>query len=224
MPGCCGYRAVTEAAGVAQPGDPAVRRGQRALGGGDDRLDGLGGHGDLLDADAEQGRVGEREGPEPEGPGGDQVGGRVAAFDMLGARLEQLPSNGDPAADLIAAGTQGFRPFALTHPALFRIGIQQVSVPAETVQAIIPAAERALPALHRRIARLRDAGLLGDRTVAAAAWEFHAACEGLAALELRCALPADDGQQMWQDTLGSLVTGWQHVTPANRHDDPPGRP
>jgi AcrR family transcriptional regulator len=153
----------------------------------------------------------------------------VRAFDMLAASVEQLPSAGDPAADLVAAGTFGFRPFALNHPALFRIGIQQTSVPAESAEAIVSAAERALPALHRRIARLRDAGRLGARTVAAAAWEFHAACEGLAALELRCTFSADDSQRLWEDTLGALVAGWQHVTPgatpfANHQDDPPARP
>ena len=87
-------------------------------------------------------------------------------------------------------------------------------MPAQVVQAITPAAERALPALHRRIARLHDAGRLGTRTVTDAAWEFHAACEGLAAFELRCAFRAEDGERLWQDTLSSLVAGWQYITPA----------
>jgi AcrR family transcriptional regulator len=137
----------------------------------------------------------------------------VRAFDMLGAAVERLPAADDPAAGLVAAGTLGFRPFALAHPALFSIGIQQASVPAQVVQAIVPAAERALPALHRRIARLQDAGCLGARTVPDAAWQFHAACEGLAALELRCTFTAGDGHRLWQDTLASLVAGWPHVSP-----------
>jgi AcrR family transcriptional regulator len=137
----------------------------------------------------------------------------VRAFDMLGAIVESLPAASDPAEDLVAAGALGFRRFALNHPALFQIGIQKTSVPAEVAQAIGPAAERALPALHRRIARLRDAGRLGGRTVPEASWEFHATCEGLAALELRCALSPEDGQRLWYDTLSALVAGWQHVTP-----------
>lgn len=135
----------------------------------------------------------------------------VRAFDMLAAIVESLPPASDPAADLVAAATLGFRPFALNHPALFQIGIQQTSVPPEVTQTIAPAAERALPALHRRIARLRDAGRLSGRTIAEAAWEFHATCEGLAALELRCALRPEDGHRLWHDTLSALVTGWQHV-------------
>ena len=138
----------------------------------------------------------------------------VRAFDMLGAMVDRLPLTSDPAADLVAAGTLGFRAFALTHPALFRIGIQQASVPSDVTRAIAPAAERALPVLHRRIARLRDAGRLGGRTIPEAAWEFHAACEGLAALELRCTIRPEDGQRLWHDTLSALVAGWQHVNPS----------
>ena len=135
------------------------------------------------------------------------------AFDMLAAMVDRLPPASDPAADLVAAGTLGFRPFALNHPALFQIGIQQTSMPSDVAQTIAPAAERALPALHSRIARLRDAGRLGARTIPEAAWEFHAVCEGLAALELRCTLRPEDGQRLWEDTLSALVAGWQHVTP-----------
>jgi AcrR family transcriptional regulator len=153
----------------------------------------------------------------------------VRAFDMLGAMVDRLPPVGDPAADLVAAGTLGFRSFALTHPALFQIGIQQTSVPPDVARAIAPAAERALPALHRRIARLRDASRLGVRTIPEAAWEFHAACEGLAALELRCTIPPEDGQRLWHDTLSALVAGWQLVTPGatpttNAQKHPSARP
>lgn len=144
----------------------------------------------------------------------------VRAFDLLGAMVDALPVTSDPAADLVAAGTRGFRPFALQHPALFRIGVQQTAVPSDAVQRIVPAAERALAALHRRIARLRDAGRLGTRTISEAAWEFHAACEGLAALELRCVIRPDDGLRLWQDALSALVAGWPHVVPA---DNGPGR-
>ena len=153
----------------------------------------------------------------------------VRAFDMLAAIVESLPPASDPAAGLVAAGTFGFRPFALNHPALFQIGIQGTSVPPDVTQTIAPAAERALPALHRRIARLRDAGRLGGRTVPEAAWEFHATCEGLAALELRSALRPEDGQRLWHDTLSALVAGWQHITPgatptATAPEHPPARP
>ena len=113
----------------------------------------------------------------------------LRAFDMLGAMVDRLPVTSDPAADLVAAGALGFRRFALSHPALFQIGIQQTSVPSDVAQTMVPAAEHALEALHRRIARLHDTGRIGARTAPEAGWEFHAACEGLAALELRCIFP-----------------------------------
>jgi AcrR family transcriptional regulator len=137
----------------------------------------------------------------------------VRAFDMLAAMVESLPPTSDPAADLVAAGTLGFRLFALNHPALFRIGIQQTSVPTDVARMIIPAAERALPALSRRIARLDEAGRLGARAITEATQEFHATCEGLAAIELRCWIRPEDGHRLWHDTLSALVAGWQHVTP-----------
>ena len=136
----------------------------------------------------------------------------VRAFDMLGAMVDRLPLTNDPAADLVAAGTLGFRPFVLNHPVLFQIGFQK-TLSSEVAQAMVPAAERALTTLHRRIARLRDARRLGARTIPDASWEFHAACEGLATLELRCIVPPEHAKRLWQDTLSALVAGWQHVTP-----------
>src|SRR5215471_20617774 len=53
----------------------------------------------------------------------------VRAFDMLTAIVESLPPASDPAADLVAAATLGFRRFALDHPALFQIGFQETSMP-----------------------------------------------------------------------------------------------
>jgi AcrR family transcriptional regulator len=137
----------------------------------------------------------------------------VRAFDILGAMVDSLPLTSDPEADLVAAGTLGFRPFVLSHPVLFQIGFQQTSVPSEVAQAMVPAAERALATLHRRIARLRDAGHLGARTIPEASLEFHAACEGLAALELRCIIRPEHGQRLWHDTLSALVAGWQVTRP-----------
>ena len=41
-----------------------------------------------------------------------------------------------------------------------------------------------------------------------AALEFHALCEGLAALEERGILPADEAEHIWRDALRALVAGW----------------
>ena len=61
--------------------------------------------------------------------------------------------------------------------------------------------------LKARVDRLAGAQLLGGRTIDDAACEFHALCEGLAAVELRGMLGKGDGERLWRDALGALVTG-----------------
>src|SRR5262245_56592014 len=45
------------------------------------------------------------------------------AFELLRADVEALPATDDPAADLVEAGVEVFRRFAVEHPSLFRIGL-----------------------------------------------------------------------------------------------------
>jgi hypothetical protein len=42
--------------------------------------------------------------------------------------------------------------------------------------------------------------------------QFHALCEGLAALELRAALPAEDAERIWRDAFTALIAGFT-ITP-----------
>jgi AcrR family transcriptional regulator len=133
----------------------------------------------------------------------------VRAFDLLGGMVDALALTDDPAQDLVTAGVSGFRTFALAHPALFRVGVQLTDVPTETFTAIGAAAERALVPLHRRVGRLLDAGGLGARSMADATLQFHATCEGLAAVELRRLVSPADGPLLWTDTLHCLVAGWR---------------
>jgi hypothetical protein len=87
----------------------------------------------------------------------------------------------------------------------------------ETVRAIFPAAQRALTSLHARVQSLQDRGGLRGRSVSDAAWQFHAACEGLAALELRGVIGTQDAARQWDDALRALITGWS-ATPAPTTD------
>jgi len=139
------------------------------------------------------------------------------AFELLGARIAQLPRSADPAADLIAAGAEGFRRWALDHPALFRVGFQhQVSVPREVWARFAVSAERTLGSLYDLIHRVEQDGGLAGRTLEQATWQFHALCEGLAAMDLRGGLPGSDTDSLpvWADALGALVAGWQVTRPA----------
>jgi AcrR family transcriptional regulator len=129
-------------------------------------------------------------------------------FDLLGATIAALPQTPDPTADLVQAGL-AFRHFALEHPALFRIGVQHIDVPAESARAFSDAANRALSVLHERLNRLHTAGSPGHRSVPAAAWEFHALCEGLAAIEARCIIAGEDAERLWRDGLSALIAGWE---------------
>lgn len=142
-----------------------------------------------------------------------QLGRR--AFALLGSMVAALPVTADPVVDLVAAGCMGFRRFAVTHPALFAVGVQQTAVPHDARQMFYAHAEHALAALHQRIQALQSTGGLGGRSLSDATWEFHAACEGLAAVEIRYRLPAVDAERIWNDALHSIVTGW--TTTGTRH-------
>ena len=140
------------------------------------------------------------------------------AFDLLGARIAALPRSDDPAADLITAGTMGFRRWALEHPALFRVGFQhQVSVRYEIWARFANSAERALAVLYEMIGRVQRDGGLSGRTVEQATWQFHALCEGLAAMDLRGGLSDPDTDTdslpVWTDALSALVAGWRVTKP-----------
>lgn len=134
----------------------------------------------------------------------------VRAFDMLGSMVDAIPRTSDPAGDLVSAGVDGFRAFAIGHPALFRIGIQLTDAPLAARPHIRAAANHALGTLIERLQRLQTIGGLDSRPLPIAAAQFHATCEGLAAAELRGALAhTTDPVGIWVGGLTALVKGWQ---------------
>jgi AcrR family transcriptional regulator len=129
-------------------------------------------------------------------------------FELLQETLEALPETADPAADLVEGGVRVFRRFAVEHPTLFRISIQRTLPDPGLYAGYVGASREALAALHRRVARLEAAGLLGGRSVADATAEFHSLCEGLAAMELRGMFRDGAQERIWRDALGALVRGF----------------
>lgn len=145
------------------------------------------------------------------------------AFELLGAAIEVLPSTGDPAADLVEAGVAVFRRFAVEHPSLFTIGVQQTLTPPPLAAQFRPAAADALAGLTARVERLEVSGLLGPRPVRDAVLEFHALCEGLAAVELRGLMPDGHEQRIWRDALTALIAGFAVPSPRRRARRPTTR-
>ena len=145
------------------------------------------------------------------------------AFELLEQGLETLPVTDDPQGDLVAAGLM-FRRFARDHPALFSIGIQRVATEPSIWQQFRPSASSALAVLQARVQRLSDAGLLGGRRVVDATLQFHALCEGLAAVELRGVVVVAAGtERMWREGLQALVLGFAEAAPRGRGTRTTGR-
>jgi hypothetical protein len=99
-----------------------------------------------------------------------------------------------------------FRRFALEHPALFSIAFHRAD------PALWPrfraAATDALAILHKRFQDLHDAGLLGGRSVAEAAAQFDALCEGIAWVELRGNPLTPDPERFWVSAFQALINGF----------------
>ena len=114
----------------------------------------------------------------------------------------------DPAEDLVSVGATVFRDFAVNHPSMFRIAVLRTVGPPDLGEAFRPTRIEALRGLQARVERLAEAGRLDGRPVLEAVCQFHALCEGLAALELRGVIPQDGGARIWHDALSALVTGF----------------
>jgi AcrR family transcriptional regulator len=129
------------------------------------------------------------------------------AFELLGGAVAALADTKDPVADLVEAGLV-FRQFSLSHPSLFRIAVQRTAVAGDVAMQFRPAAAAAMAELARRVCRLQEVDGLGGRSVHEAASQFHALCEGLAALELRGVLDAGGAEAFWRSALTALVAGF----------------
>lgn len=138
------------------------------------------------------------------------------AFDLLGATVAGLPATYDPVADLADAG-MAFRSFARGHPSLFHIAVQRTAIAPELAARFRPAAQAAFAHLEHRVALLDERGLLGGRTVHDAASQFHALCEGLAALELRGMFVDErNAERQWRQALSAMVHGFAGAPDATR--------
>jgi AcrR family transcriptional regulator len=124
-------------------------------------------------------------------------------FELLHEGLESVPVTDDPAADLVDAALM-YRRFSNDHPSLWALGMQFVTR-SDTVNAV---AWKSLNLLKEKVGRLADAGRLNGRTVDQATLQFHALCEGMAAVELRGRPGVSDWEAMWRQGFEALVAGF----------------
>lgn len=147
-------------------------------------------------------------------------------YQSLAERVTALPETDDPTADLVTAGVEGFRTFALTRPGLFRVAFERI--PTEVTSSVANEASAAsYAALARLIRRAQDAGAMHGVPEEEAAFAFHACCQGLGTSELSREPPpvgsgfwqrvhGIDGEQLWRRTLKALVAG---LSPAQTSQD-----
>jgi AcrR family transcriptional regulator len=134
----------------------------------------------------------------------------VRAFDLLRQEIEALPATDQPRDDLVEVALV-FRRFALEHPALFSIAFHRAD------PAIWPrfraAAMDALAVLDNRFEPLKDADLLGGRSVSEASTQFRALGEGVAWTELRGNPLPPDPERFWRNAFHALITGFAAPIP-----------
>lgn len=139
-------------------------------------------------------------------------------YRLLAKAVDGIPLTDDPARDLVAVGIQGFRPFALQHPALYRLTFERVSTEVLADTAVRQAAEASHLALMVRIRRAQEAGVIDDRPKRLVSFAFHSLCQGMAGGELAAPpRPGEPGlweildsnamEACWEQALTALIRG-----------------
>jgi len=132
------------------------------------------------------------------------------AMDILRIGVGNLPVTDEGRRDVVEAALV-FRRFALEHPGLFSIAFHRVD------PAVWPrfrtAASDALAILFDRFEALAEQGLLAERSIREAVFQFDALTEGLAAVELRGVWLEVDAERMWRDAVSALLVGLSEPAP-----------
>ncbi len=118
-------------------------------------------------------------------------------FGFLADLVYAVPTTDDAAADLVQAGIDGFRAFAIGRPHLFRITFDQMSTEVIADPAANRELGRSYSALAARVRRALDAGDLAPRPIVEIVFAFHSFCHGLAVNELS-RLPPPMGANFWR--------------------------
>lgn len=139
-------------------------------------------------------------------------------FRFLAELVEALPATADPAADLVEAGVQGFRRFALERPHLFRISFDQLTREIIEDPGAYRQLLRSFEALRAKVERAVGLGVVEARPTVQIVFAFHSFCHGLAVNELSRLPPPvganfwrflndTDGEELWRLGIGTFVRG-----------------
>lgn len=137
----------------------------------------------------------------------------AVALEALGDGLERQPRKKDPITDVVQAIIDVYRPFAIEHPALFRLAFHRSGFGPPrahhlvTVEDVRAPTTVALDHLRRRLRRLEEAGLLGSWTLTDAVFAVSTVCAGLATYELAM-VPAVSTEKFWRATIEALLRGF----------------
>jgi len=135
------------------------------------------------------------------------------AYAFLADGMDALGETDDPVEDLVAVGVPVFRTLVLEHPAPYRIAFQRITPGFQAGPEVVEARERASARLTRRLERVAATGLLGEKGVVEARWEFQAMLEGLANWELRGAVfrsvAAGEEERTWREAMLTVIRGFR---------------
>lgn len=132
-------------------------------------------------------------------------------FDLVSERVDSLPPAADPSQDLLTAGIDGFRAFAIDHPDLFRLlFVSGLGVPFGVATATAQATS--FGRLIQRVERLRAAGLIGDHRPEDVALMCDALCTGLANRELCGQIDPSQAERVWREALTALLAGLKRAS------------
>jgi AcrR family transcriptional regulator len=139
-------------------------------------------------------------------------------FGYLADLVEAIPATEDPAADLVRAGVEGFRRFALERPHLFRISFDAITIDVIGDPGAYRQLLRSFEALRSRVERAVQLGAVEPRPTVEIVFAFHSFCHGLAVNELSRLPPPvgagfwrfldnTGGEELWQLGIGAFVKG-----------------
>jgi len=136
------------------------------------------------------------------------------AFAFLADGMDALGETDDPVEDLVAVGIPLFRTLVLEHPTPYRIAFQRVTPGFQAGPEVVEARERSSARLTRRLERVAGVGLLGEKGLVEARWEFQAMLEGLANWELRGtvfrSVAAGQEERIWREALLTVIRGFRN--------------